>query len=484
MNTRPVILSGLPLKFVQLGCVLLIAVKLAHWSFAGVFMDEAYYWMWGQHLALSYYDHPPLNAWLLGLSSSIFGWNVLALRLPVVLTFIADVLALYLIARRIGGDWRGYFWLTLLLFLATPVFSMVSNYALPDHVLLAALLLTIYFFLRFFMDRAEGRAGETRDLLLGAVFLGLGGLAKYNAAFLGVGIGLFVLFHDRALLGQLRLYLAAAVTLLMQLPVIVWNVTERLASFNFILNGRHAGLATSIDGIAPLLLGVGIFIGPFLLWPIGRFAVSRGGPVEGAGFARATFAVSSVAIVALAFTTLTLFHWNLAAYAAMLPFLAFYMRSRWLVGLQAIWGVVFAVGVLVNYAFVPITDMGGWKDEATAWSYDWSRTAQTVEAARAEHPVGFVAAADYTTASLLAFALRDRDVVSLSPRQDQYDYWFDAKAHAGENAILYGDRSRPITRLAAGLFDSVEEIGSVMVSANGYDIYLQRIYLAKGFKPQ
>ena len=30
----------------------------------GVFpiADEAYYWMWGQHPALSYFDHPPLQA--------------------------------------------------------------------------------------------------------------------------------------------------------------------------------------------------------------------------------------------------------------------------------------------------------------------------------------------------------------------------------------------------------------------------------------
>ena len=76
------ILTGLPLRLVQLACVLLIAIKVAHWSLSGVFMDEAYYWLWGQHPALSYYDHPPLNAWLLGLSSTVFGWTKLALRAP------------------------------------------------------------------------------------------------------------------------------------------------------------------------------------------------------------------------------------------------------------------------------------------------------------------------------------------------------------------------------------------------------------------
>jgi 4-amino-4-deoxy-L-arabinose transferase-like glycosyltransferase len=484
LETRTSILSGLPLRLVQIVCVLLIVLKLAQWSFAGVFMDEAYYWMWGQHPALSYYDHPPLNSWLLGLSSAVFGWNVFALRLPVALAFLADIFALYLIARRIGGDWRGTFWLTLLLFLTTPIFWALANYALPDHILLTTLLFAITFFLRFFADRAEGEAGATRDLLLGSLFLGLAGLAKYNAAFLGVGVGVFVLLYDRALLKQLRLYLAAAIAIVLQTPVIVWNLTEGLASFAFQLGGRHAGLEASLDGLPPLLIGVAVSIGPFLLWPIGQFAFSRRNAAPGIGFARTTFFVSTIAIVVLAFVTLTLFHWNLVAYAAMLPFLALYMRPRWLISLQALWGIAFAVAIFVNYSIVPITNLSGWKDEATAWSYDWSAAAKEVEAARGKYNAGFVAGVDYTTASLLAFALKDRDVVSLDPAREQYDFWFDAKAHEGEDAILYADRWRPITRAIERRFESIEQIASNVVTAQGRALYRQRIYLAKGYKPR
>ena len=410
------ILSGLPLRLVQIACVLLLGLKLAHWSFAGVFMDEAYYWMWAQHPALSYYDHPPLNSWLLGLSSAVFGWNLFALRLPVALALLADIFALWLIARRIGGDWRGHVWLTLLLFLATPIFSLVTNYALPDHILLTTLLFSIYFFFRFFADRSAGQGGATRDLLFGALFLGFAGLAKYNAAFLGLGVGLFVLLYDRALLRQLRLYLAAALALAMQAPVIIWNAAENFASFSFQLGGRHAGLATSIDGIVPLILGILILVGPFLILPIVLFAFGSGRPphpasghllpqrekadtppsrfdgllpmgekvakpdegalprpenhVPGIGFARTTFFVSTVIIVALSFVTAILFHWNLVAYAAMLPFLALYLRPRWLIPLNALWGTALAVAFFVNYAIVPITNLSGWKDEATAWSYE------------------------------------------------------------------------------------------------------------------
>lgn len=468
----------------QILCVLLFALKLAQLALAGVFMDESYYWMWGQHPALSYYDHPPLNAWLLGLSSSLFGWNLFALRLPVALTFLADILALWLIARRIGGDdWRGHFWLTLLLFFVTPLFWMVTSFGLPDHTLLTALLFSIYFFFRFFQDRANGAEGATRDLLLGALFLGLATLSKYNAAFLGVGIGLFVLFNDRALMGQLRLWLAALLAIAMQAPVVVWNLTTRFASWNFILEGRHNGLAQRFDGVYPLLLGILVFILPFLIWPMGKFAIARS-KIPGIGFARSAFIVSTLAIVALAFTTLTLFHWNLIAYAAMLPFLVVYLRPRWLFGLQVLVGGALAVALSVNYSITPVSNVRGWADEGTSWVYGWDEIAAATATARSEHEIGFIAATDYTTASLFAFALRDRDVVSLAPRQDQYDYWFDPAAHAGQDALLYVDRWRPLNDTIRRKFDTVDMLAEFPVrTLAGDEINIQRLYLAKGFRP-
>ncbi len=94
MNLNVVALGRGPLRAVQTVAIGMIVFHFVHLALAGVFMDEAYYWMWGQHPALSYYDHPPLNAWLLGLSSIVLGWNTVALRLPVALCFLADIAAI------------------------------------------------------------------------------------------------------------------------------------------------------------------------------------------------------------------------------------------------------------------------------------------------------------------------------------------------------------------------------------------------------
>ena len=74
-------------------------------------------------------------------------------------------------------------------------------------------------------------------------------------------------------------------------------------------------------------------------------------------------------------------------------------------------------------------------------------------------------------------------MVSLSPRRDEYDYWFDPAAHAGEDAILLGDRWRPLTAAIRAQFASVIELKSLRVVQRGQRVDTQRIYLATGYRP-
>lgn len=463
---------------------LLLAGKLVLLTSAGAFMDEAYYWMWGQHPALSYYDHPPLNAWLQGLMGAAFGWNRLALRLGVALALAGDIVVLALLSKKLAPEhWRQHFGLTLVLFLSAPIFFAVTSVALPDHLLVLGVLTAFYFFASFILRWRNEPGASYRDLYLGALFLGVAALAKYNAAFLGLGVGLFVLVSPRyrPLLGKPQLYLAALLSLVVQAPVLLWNLQEGWASFAFILGGRHAGLAASSVGVVGWLMGVVLFLSPFLLVPIGAFLLRPGG--EAGRLAHAVFALSTLAIFGLSFLTSTLFHWNLVAYLAALPFLVFHFRWRWLYWAQVAYGFAFLGFALVNYAVVPLTDVTAIRDEASAWVYGWEETAAAVAAARAEHRAGFVATPDYTTASLLGFAMGDRDVTSLSPRTDQFDFWFDAAAHAGETAILFADDWRPLGRAVTARFEAVTLLKEIPVSRLGRPLDTHRIYLAKGFRP-
>ena len=60
-------------------------VKVAIAARLPLFVDEAFYWQEGQHLAAAYSDLPGLTAWLTRLGVEIGGNHRLALRAPFLL---------------------------------------------------------------------------------------------------------------------------------------------------------------------------------------------------------------------------------------------------------------------------------------------------------------------------------------------------------------------------------------------------------------
>ena len=58
----------------MISAVLLLAVNLFKLAVARCFPligDEAYYWLWSRRPALGYFDHPPMVAWLITLSTAV-----------------------------------------------------------------------------------------------------------------------------------------------------------------------------------------------------------------------------------------------------------------------------------------------------------------------------------------------------------------------------------------------------------------------------
>jgi 4-amino-4-deoxy-L-arabinose transferase-like glycosyltransferase len=469
-------LRAITLGFLAIKVVLLVAVQ--------PFMDETYYWMWGQHPGLSYFDHPPMVAWLDALSAAVFGWSRLALRVPVVVTFLGDLWILYLFARRLGGaDWRGAFWLTALIFVATPVFMVLTTVTLPDHVLILFSLAALYCFHRF-LDGADAASPRWRWLYLGAVAVGLALLSKYYAVLLAGGLLLAVLVLPRYrwLLRTPHFYAAVALALVLQAPVVVWNVQHDFASFGFIFGGRRP-LASplSFTGMIGYLLGIPAMLSPLLLIPLARYLFAPAKGPEAIG--RFVFWTSTVAFFVASIFTNILVHWNLIAYIAVLPFLFAYLRSRLVLMLHLVYCAICTGLVAVNYAVVPVVALIGYSDQTSAWSYGWDEVAAEIARIRSSQNVDFIAATDYGIAGQLGFILKDRDVTSLAPRRDAFDDWFDASAHAGQNALILADRWRSLPDSTARHFDSVEEVGSLRIVRFGARVDTYRFYLGTGYKP-
>ena len=61
------------------------AIKILIAARLPLFVDEAFYWQEGRHLAAAYSDLPGLTAWMTRLGTAIGGQHVLALRAPFLL---------------------------------------------------------------------------------------------------------------------------------------------------------------------------------------------------------------------------------------------------------------------------------------------------------------------------------------------------------------------------------------------------------------
>ncbi|MBL9076712.1 MAG: glycosyltransferase family 39 protein [Planctomycetes bacterium] len=206
---------------------LLAAVTAGLCAFMPVFSQEAYYWTYAQHPDLSYFDHPPMVAWLIWLGGTVFGDGAIGIRFGTWLCGLGTTWFGMLLLRDFAVDDRGQR-LWILLGLASPVLLMTHFLANPDPPLVCFWTLTMLALWR-------ARSGSLRWWLVAGVAAGAALLSKYSGAFLAVGGGVGLL-ADPALRRQLRRpgpYLGVAVAAIVFLPVVVWNAMHDFESFRF-----------------------------------------------------------------------------------------------------------------------------------------------------------------------------------------------------------------------------------------------------------
>lgn len=475
-----------PIRIAQAFVVFALLAKAWLSVMAPPIGDEAYYWLWGQRLDWSYFDHPPLHAWLLR-AMSLFGWNTLALRLLTWLTLAGSLWISWLWAKRLKPeDPAAWWWPSVAVYLSTLLFFLMSGIAFHDHLLIFLCLATGHAFLVFAEQWEDGRPNYLA-LYGGAVLLGLTVLTKYNGVLLGIGVALFFIVHRpvRGVWRSPHLYLAALLSVAMQAPVVWWNLQRGFVSYNFHFSERWAGDFGFRPVLALLfLVTVLVVMGPFVFGALFRMMrTPLGAPFADRArvLALCVLAVSTLAMLAMSLFVRVFFYWNIVAFALAMPLLAGWFVRRWPYYAQLVLGVVVIVGCVVNFSIMPIGNLAARYDWTISSTFGWDRVAQRVEVLKAEHDAGFVTVSVYTTAAQLAFAMHDAQVTSISPRHDQFDYWFDPQAHLGENAIIVADSDNPVG-YTAQFFESVTLLESVPYDRFGMTIYAPQIYLGTGFR--
>src|SRR5271170_1957980 len=99
----------------MLACIAAITAVRVVWLAvqpAGLYPDEAQYWFWAKHLAWGYYSKPPLVAWLIALTTGIFGDSEFAVRLSAPFLHAGTAIFIYAIGARLYEPRIG-FWSAL-----------------------------------------------------------------------------------------------------------------------------------------------------------------------------------------------------------------------------------------------------------------------------------------------------------------------------------------------------------------------------------
>ena len=120
---------------------------LVSWFVIGPLQDEAYYWTWTQHLQLSYFDHPPMVAWMMVPFTALLGDQVWVLRLPMVLAWLVAAGLIHATARRLfASDRAGLY--ALLIWTSLPIVMGGFHIATPDTPLVLFTALTYFLYFR------------------------------------------------------------------------------------------------------------------------------------------------------------------------------------------------------------------------------------------------------------------------------------------------------------------------------------------------
>ena len=372
--------------------------------------EEAYYWLYSQHFAWGYYDHPPMVALIIRAGTTVFGNTEIGVRVVNILLWIGTC-GLLFATTRLWFDERVALraaWL----FVVLPVFVGTGFVVTPDGPLLFFWMLTLY-------------AVTRRCWWLVGMAIGGAMLSKYYAVMLVPA----VLWLDR----RWKTWVAVALGFVLFSPVVFWNAHHEWASFAFQAT-RTVGQKGSV------LPRVGMFwlLQLAVLTPVGLtlFAIAAVQSVkrrreEVWRFVMVFSVPLFLLFVAASLKTEVHVNWTAPAFLSLCMAGASLLNSR-------VWSAVLGAMCVAIMILFHTSLAFGWP--AYSHAGGWRALAKRVNAARASRQTFVIGADRYYLASELAFYLRDPDncvnVFALGGRGMGFRYWTDLRQFAGRPSVV------------------------------------------------
>lgn len=194
-------------------------------------IDTFYYFDWSKHLQLSYFDGPPLIAYVIRLTTTIFGHTIFALNFVGVACMIITSALVYKIGALINpkvGIIAALLWL-FYPFMTTRAIVINVTYDGLECLFSAAIIYVVLLYL------------QRKSIYLIYIIGALGGfllLSKYQGIILLVSLLLLFALNKkyRQIYHTCHIYFAILICLILFSPVLIWNQQHDWASFYFQLH--------------------------------------------------------------------------------------------------------------------------------------------------------------------------------------------------------------------------------------------------------
>ncbi len=463
----------------------LLALTLFRIAYAGWFelsLDEAYYWLWAQHPDLSYYDHPPMVAWLIALT----GWlpeSERAVRLSAILCGAGVTWFVYLIASDIFNS-RAVGFATAVLINLTPIFSLGSLLITPDAPLCLFWAASLYCGLRL-IDTQEPRWWYAIGLCFGLAML-----SKYNAALFAPSLLLYMLFsaENRYWLFRKEPYLAFALSMIVFSPVIIWNHQRDWLSFKFqFAHGFDAGsfdIVEKLKDFAEFWGGqaglYGLFL--FFFFIVAAFGIGRLGLKDKRDDYLYLSIMSAPMILFFLINSARTSmegNWSITAYIAAITATAGYVAikadrgsdnaGRWWKSGFGFAAIIAALLIVYSHIQIvdPVLPMPK-KYEISRRIFGWKILA--AESDKRLDGLGekaFIVTPRYQISTLLTFYTEGHREAYITNGKGRFGYLGSVDHLPGANALYVVETSRTNLKQISAHFDRVEPDGNVIIERRG-----------------
>jgi 4-amino-4-deoxy-L-arabinose transferase-like glycosyltransferase len=391
--------------------------------------DEAYYWLWSQKLAFGYYDHSPMVAWFIRITTLFSNSEFFVRFSSIIVTIILSVLTWKFVKKIFNKTVASA---SVVVLNTLPLMFIGSVIITPDTPVFLFFAFAVYFLWRLV------ESNEVKYWYVTGIFFGLALLSKYTAFLFILSLTTYMLLDGKIKwLKNRHFYFMFIVAFIIFLPVIIWNFQNEWISFVFQLkhglfnnnNKLHINYACEYLGSQCLIAGPFIFISGIIASI--SYLKSKNALYKHKQLFLFSFSIPIIAI--FIFTALKRYpgaNWPAFGYFAFSIMTAQYLLSEkselrkkiLLMGVSFNFVVSVLLGLHVKYAIFPIYKFS--RDTAIKDPTNWLTGWQELGANILHKNVKYAVTNSHQWGGVIAYYTKGKiGVVLDNDRQNQFAYW-------------------------------------------------------------